>query len=42
MEKRDVEREIMGENFGKKEMYKRNSKITFWEKKKLAKETLKK
>jgi hypothetical protein len=27
-----VEREIVGENFGKREMWKRNSRRKFWEK----------
>jgi hypothetical protein len=29
-----VERVIVGENFGKKEMWKKNSKRKFWEKRK--------
>jgi hypothetical protein len=32
--KKDVEREIVGENFGKMEMRKINSKRKFWEKRK--------
>jgi hypothetical protein len=31
--KKDVERGIVGEKFGKREMWKRNSMIKFWKKK---------
>jgi hypothetical protein len=31
---RDVEREIVRENFGKREMWKRNNRRKFWKKKK--------
>jgi hypothetical protein len=37
-----VERKMMGNFFGKREMWKRNSKIIFWEKKKQVREILKK
>ena len=40
-EKRDVEREIVGENLGKREMWKRNSRRKFWEKRKQVRETIK-
>jgi hypothetical protein len=32
--KKDVEKEIVGENFGKREMWKRNNRRKFWEKRK--------
>ena len=40
--KSDVEREIIGENFGDNEMWKRNNTKKFWKKKKQVGETIKK
>jgi hypothetical protein len=37
-----VEKEIIGENFGKRDMWKRNSRRKFWKKKKQVRETIKK
>ena len=41
-EKVDVEIEIVGENFRKREMWKRNCKRKFWEKRKQVREIIKK
>jgi hypothetical protein len=40
--KRDVNREIVGEKFGKREIWKRNSVKFFWKKIKQMRETIKK
>jgi hypothetical protein len=37
-----VERKIVGKNFGKREMWKRNSRRKFWKKRKQMRETIKK
>jgi hypothetical protein len=36
LEKRNVQRKLVGENLGKKDMWKRNRRRKFWKKKKIS------